>query len=65
MLPPGEPLHIAVSMPFLDHQPLAAAHYITMLEWITIYSSVKLHFHVSQSNKSQNPELRQQDTWQL
>ena len=27
--------------------PLAAAHYITMLEWITIYSSVKIHFHVS------------------
>ena len=27
--------------------PLAAAHFITMLEWITIYSSVRIHFHVS------------------
>jgi len=52
MLPPGEPLHITVSMPFLDHQPLAAAHYITMLEWITIYSSVKLHFHVITNQES-------------
>ena len=29
--------------------PLAGAHYITMLEWITIYSSVRIHFHVSLS----------------
>ena len=27
--------------------PLSAAHYISMLEWITIYSSVRIHFHVS------------------
>ena len=30
----------------ISRYPLSAAHYITMLEWITIYSSVKLHFHV-------------------
>ena len=28
-------------------QPLAAEAYMKMLEWITIYSSVRIHFHVS------------------
>ena len=32
--------------------PLSAAHYISMLEWITIYSSVRIHFHVSSRSNS-------------
>merc|ERR1712062_269023 len=39
-------------MPFIDHNPLAAAHYITMLEWITIYSSVRIHFHIITNEES-------------
>jgi len=51
-LPEGEYLHVAISMPFLDQQPLVAAHYIKMLEWITIYSSVRIHFHVITNEES-------------
>jgi len=51
-LPPEDSLHIAIMMPFIDHNPLAAAHYITMLEWITIYSSVKIHFHIITNQES-------------
>lgn len=53
-LPPGDSLHLAVMMPFLDQYPLSAAHYISMLEWITIYSSVKLHFHVITNEESKH-----------
>jgi len=53
-LPPGDSLHIAIMMPFLDHYPLSAAHYISMLEWITIYSSVRIHFHVITNEESQD-----------
>lgn len=51
-LPPEDSLHIAIMMPFIDHNPLAAAHYITMLEWITIYSSVRIHFHIITNEES-------------
>jgi len=50
--PEGESLNIAIAMPFLDQQPLVAAHYIKMLEWITIYSSVRIHFHVITNEES-------------
>jgi len=53
-LPPGESLNIAIAMPFLDQQPLVAAHYITMLEWITIYSSVRIKFHVITNEESKD-----------
>lgn len=53
-LPPGDSLHIAIMMPFLDHYPLSAAHYISMLEWITIYSTVKIHFHVITNEESKD-----------
>ena len=51
-LPPGDSLHIAIMVPFLDQYPLTAPHYLKMLEWITMYSSVKLHFHVISNEES-------------
>jgi len=50
--PAGSWLNVAVSMPFLDHQPLMATDYINMLEWITIYSSVNINFHVITNDES-------------
>lgn len=51
-LPQGEQLNVAVSLPFIDRQPLAAEAYIKMLEWITIYSTVRIHFHVITNTES-------------
>jgi len=53
-IPPGDSLHIAIMMPFLDQYPLTAPHYISMLEWITIYSSVRIHFHVITNEESKD-----------
>ena len=51
-IPPGDSLHIALMIPFLDQYPISSAHYIAMLEWITRYSSVKIHFHVITNKES-------------
>lgn len=52
-LPTEEALNIAITLPFIDQQPLAAEAYMKMLEWITIYSSVRIHFHVITNAESE------------
>ena len=42
----GETVNIVMAMPFLDVNPLGATEYITALEWILIYSTVPITFHV-------------------
>lgn len=51
-LPKGAFLNVAISIPFLDHNPLSAIEYIQLLEWITIYSTVNIRFHVITNEES-------------
>jgi len=46
LLPAGKRVEVVIAMPFLDVNPLAANHYLQALEWILIYSTVPITFHV-------------------
>lgn len=45
-LPSGYTMNVAIAIPFLDINPLASQPYLKMLEWILIYSTVPVSFHV-------------------
>jgi len=46
LLPDGKRVEVVIAMPFLDVNPLAANTYLQTLEWILIYSTVPITFHV-------------------
>lgn len=46
VLPEGKRVEVVIAMPFLDVNPLAANTYLQTLEWILIYSTVPITFHV-------------------
>jgi len=45
-LPVGVSLNVVVAIPFLDVNPIASQDYIKMLEWVLIYSTVPVRFHI-------------------
>jgi len=45
-LPPEGTIHVVVAMPFLDVNPLAGEKYVQMLEWMLVYSTLPLTFHI-------------------
>jgi len=45
-LPVGVAMNVVVAIPFLDINPIASQEYVKMLEWILIYSTVPIRFHI-------------------
>jgi len=45
-LPVGVSMNVVVAIPFLDINPIASQEYVKMLEWILIYSTVPIRFHI-------------------
>jgi len=45
-LPVGVVMNVVVAIPFLDINPIASQEYVKMLEWMLIYSTVPLRFHI-------------------
>lgn len=45
-LPEGISINVVIAIPFLDVNPIASTDYIKTLEWILIYSTVPIKFHI-------------------
>lgn len=45
-LPTGVSMNVVIAIPFLDVNPIASTDYIKTLEWILIYSTVPIKFHI-------------------
>lgn len=57
-LPVGLSINVVIAIPFLDVNPIASIDYIKTLEWILIYSTVPIKFHII-TNEDSVPYIKQ------